>query len=670
MIRIRFLGTISVIVFVAQFLSPMGPSEAPSLSARTGTGQDSLRHDVSVILKLVQIYVVDPEGKPARDLEKPDFILYDSGKLQTITAFEKHVLPAADTGPAENARAPEPEAAPLLNRKFFFLIDNGASNFEGLQKSKGAALEFLKTKVQPDDETALFTFSRTSGLTLHEYLTRDHEKVRAAIKKIRDLPGERYYGFMPVIDHVPMGMDKMSSEIFLPHANTAGARAVDFFSEVRELAKALRSMPGVKNIILFSKGWGSSSLKPSHPLHVYFVAMAKELASANAQVFSVNTTAGDFDKIVGGPLPEASLDYLSRLTGGKYFSDVNYSAQIAQDIQDATCHYYVLGYSIAPAWDGKFHDIKIEIRRPGYRVYGQRGYFNPLPFNKLLAVEKHLHLLDLALGEGAYSELRMNFPSLAVPFSKEEGANTLLLSEISVERIREAVGDRTEFISLVLDQNKAIVDGRRAEIDWSEFRAGQVMAYTGVALTPGRYECRTIIRNLDDGKGAVGACSVEIPEPPKEGLILFPPLLLVPGREVRYLNFSESKKNPADEGPSLFRIFPFPSKDYGPLAGEMEPGTKSLLAAVRSAGMGAGTSGISFSAWLEPEASGGVIPLTTSFLNDSPPSETGFHLLEFVLPELGPGRYVLHVRAEDEGAKSMARTSVGFIIRAPGPGIY
>ncbi|HCS47190.1 MAG TPA: hypothetical protein DIW61_02610, partial [Candidatus Aminicenantes bacterium] len=73
---------------------PLGP--APSAQAKRNPPQDILQHEVTVTVKLVQIYVTDPEGNPARDLEISDFILYDNQKLQKITEFEKHFLPVPE----------------------------------------------------------------------------------------------------------------------------------------------------------------------------------------------------------------------------------------------------------------------------------------------------------------------------------------------------------------------------------------------------------------------------------------------------------------------------------------------------------------------------------------------------------------------------------------------
>ena len=642
-----------------------------SAQVKTKAAQPSLQHQVTVTLKLIQVFVTDDKGKPAMDLERSDFVLYDNGAPQTITDFEKHVLtaPAAERPGAGAAPAPPParETASLLNRKFIFLIDFVRNELEGVMKAKTAALEFMDTKVRPGDEVALFSFSVMSGLKLHEYLTSAHDKVRAAIKKLRDVPG-----ITPVVDesgppdHEPMGMEILSANIFARHGGHGGGGGRDPFVEVAEWAKALRAIPGQKNIILFSRGFGAAVVRPGDAGNALFQIMARELASANAPVFTVNTTTGVWAKVAAGVFPEASLDSLARTTGGKYFPDVNYYSRIAADIQDATSNYYVLGYTIPAAWDGKFHDVKVEVRRPGHKAYVQRGYFNPLPFNKLSPVEKHLHLIDLALAEKASSKRSLDIPLTAVAFSDEKNENTLLLSEIPVLSIREAVGDRTEFISLVLDQNKVIVDGNRFEIDWKSMRGGKVYQYAAIALAPGRYDCRVIIRNLDDGRAAVGSCSMEVAGPRAEGPTLFPPLFLVRGPEAQYLNVTTPAKGAPAAGVSISAIFPFPPKEYVPLVGSLERGQDLLGAAVRCVWKGNRSGEMELSAWLSPEGSGERTQVEMTIVNSASRDETDFYLMEFDVPGLLPGRYRLEIVAEDAATGLNLRTAGWFSVRPPG----
>ena len=113
----RFLAVLSIVT-LAFFIAG---------TAQQSPQQPPLKYEVSVTLKLIQVYVTDKSGKPVRDLTKDEFKLTDNGKPVTFSAFEKHDLAAAPkTGVA--ALAPEPAAAavpreaPVLGRKFINLL--------------------------------------------------------------------------------------------------------------------------------------------------------------------------------------------------------------------------------------------------------------------------------------------------------------------------------------------------------------------------------------------------------------------------------------------------------------------------------------------------------------------------------------------------------------------
>lgn len=634
--------------------------------------QQPLRHQVTVTLKLIQVFVADASGKPAMDLEKADFILRDNGVLQTITDFEKHVLAAPAAGRAEAAPAAgvtpaevsDREADPLLARKFIFLIDYQRNELEGIGRAKRAMLEFLETKSRPGDQAALYTFSVVGGLKLHVGLTADLDRVRAAVEKLRDAPGiVRSWEDSAFPDHEPIGMELMSSELFSGLAGGGAPLLRSLFEEVALWAKALRSVPGPKNIILYSRGFGRGLTMPGSRGHLAFETMARELAAANARIFAVNTTTGVADKIELGVLPEESLDHLARTTGGEYFSDVNYSTRIAADIQDATANYYVLGFSVPAVWDGEYHKIEVEVRRRGFEVRAQRGYYNPLPFNELSDLEKHIRLLELVSGGPATAERVLEVSLALVPFAEAGGVNTLLVSEIAVEAVREAVGERTELVTLVLNADKAIVDGRRLELDWGSFAAGRVVQYAGLALAPGRYDGWAVIRNLDDGQAAVGTCAVDVPGPAAEGPIVFPPLLLVGGPAAKYLNVQSEKKAGADASFSLFRVFPFPAKEYAPLLGALDRGTRAIGAVLRCEWRAERGGEIAIAARLFAEDGGEEAEIAAEILGRTSDGDTDIYLLGVGLPDLGPGRYRLEIEAESAGTGATARASAVFAVR-------
>lgn len=655
---------------------------------RSEEAQAPIRHQVTVTLKLIQVFVADAGGRPAMDLEKSDFVLYDNGKLQTISDFERHILAGpAVAGPEATAKLPpaQPPPAgaeapgPLLARKFIFLIDYKRNELEGIKKAKTSVLEFIDTKTQPGDEIAFYTFSAMGRLKLHEDLTTDRAKVRAAVEKLRDFPGITPAGDASLSpDHLPMGMDLIQQQIFGQAAESSGPALRSLFPTIAQWAKVLRAIPGQKNLILYSMGFGRGVVRPGDPGYFAFKDMAQELASANVRVFSVNTTTGMLARLALGVAPEDSMESLAHTTGGNYYHDVNFSTKIAAAIQDTTASYYVLGFAVPAVWDGKYHEVKVEVRRKGYEVRAQRGYFNPVPFAKLSAIEKHVHLLGLmglVAGEDAAAKRVLEFPlaaipfAAAVPFATAGALNTLLLAEVPVATVRETVGERAELVLLVMNADKAIVDGRRLEVDWKAFTAsGRAFLYVGTGLTAGRYECRAVLRNLDDGRAAVGACSVDMPALTTEGPLAFPPLLFVRGPQASYLNIASEKQAPGAAPLSISSIFPFPAKEYVPLIGALERGTTFLGAVLRFEWRSDRSGEIELEARLRPEGGGDELEIDVEVHDRRSEGEADLYLLGIDIPELPPGRYRLEIAAENTATGQTVRTSAIFVARLSGAG--
>ena len=79
-------------------------SDLPAAAARSEGSQQPLQHEVSVVLKLVHVYVTDKKGRPVEDLALDDFSATDDGRPVKLTEFERHVLLAR----SEQAEPPPP----------------------------------------------------------------------------------------------------------------------------------------------------------------------------------------------------------------------------------------------------------------------------------------------------------------------------------------------------------------------------------------------------------------------------------------------------------------------------------------------------------------------------------------------------------------------------------
>ena len=646
---------------------------------KTTNSQEDLKHEVTVTLKLIQVYVMDMEGNPIIDLNKSGFILYDNGKPMEITEFEGHFsLKPKEKFEEERKPSPIQKKPSKMNRKIFFLLDFSRNDVSGLSKSKKAALHFLDNKLLPGDEVGVLSYSSLKGLTLHEYLTTDHQKAREVIKGISEMPGISG-GKAPIkIEKNTAKGAKTQGEFEFDESKenpvrvlvvepkyTLAARlkqsgpkfdAHNFTYVIKELAKALRYIKGYKNIILFSEGFPRSLLYSidDSSFRLNYEGMIKELAASNSPVYTVNTK---------GPRPNDSLMMLSELTGGKYFHSVEYYEKISDVIQNITSNYYVIGYYIdEQKWDGRYHEIKVKVKRKGCKVYAQGGYFNPKPFTEYAEVEKQLHLLDLAFGENPQFQEPLKFPLTSLHFSGKKGPNTVLLSEIDLEKIEEVVRGKAETIIFIFDNLNNLIDFIPGEVNFSNLPQKKIYLYTISSLLPGRYECRVVIRNLYTGRGAVASSSAIISESPVSGIRLYTPLLLVPKKKGHYIKVS--KKEARRESTSLINIYPFDSIRYSPLIEELDPEISKLWAVVKCSITDIKEPEVEFSAYLIQSSTEQNIPLSISILTaESAKEETDILLIEFPIPELPSGEYCLNLIAEDITTKSRSHVTRTFRVR-------
>lgn len=650
--------------------------------------QDALRHELAVVLKLVQVYVTDKNGNPVTDLKKEDFEIRDNGQTKYITEFERRTISFEKAPPPIQPAVPSVPALQVsrISRKFFFFFDFAFSNMSGIIVSKKAALNFIDTQIRPDDEIGVLSYSANKGLTLHEYLTTDHKKVRQIIQ---EFSANKYLGrAADIVSDYISTLDNSGGEVGAARREaekleeaerrTYNSQVSRFLTEIEELAKVFRYIPGFKNLILFSAGVNNrllyGTIKPpgkQYMMSDYFIhgdaglldrfaKMCEELTGSNCSVFAINgsglETAHFKDR---DQLGDWSLQQMAKETHGKYFDNVSSYEKINEQIQDLTGVYYVLGYAVDEKWDGKFHKIKVAIKRKGCEVYGQGGYFSPKPFSEYSEKEKLLHLIDLALSDSPHLQAAIDFPVLVLPYSVKDKTDLVILAKIPFKKIKEIGGKQMEVISIILNDQNDIVALKRKEINILRYSSEYAFSESRITLPPGRYDCRVVLRNLESGKGARGSDQVIVPDTIKSNLRLLPPLLQKPEEGAVFIE-EESK----DQKEIHFSdIYPFDQTQYMPLSNELDQTPPKLAAIVRCQAMNIPHPEISFFGSMEDPGLGKKIPLSFSVINRTQKENAWIYSLEFQIEALKPGKYALYFSANENTTKASASVSANLIVK-------
>lgn len=656
-----FAMVLSLLFFLAfsVVLNSYIPQEKPQ--------QPPLQYEVSVTLKLVQVFVTDKQGQPMTDLEKTDFEVYDNGQPKKITDFERHLLGPTGKGleqrePAEPQKAAVPSTSSLqrLNRKFFFIFDVEKSDVQGFAKSKKAAFQFMDTQVQPTDEIGILSYQARRGLVIHEYLSTDPKRVRRAIEKLRGVPGTGSGG----LPTESVEADEGGALGFLtlrpnPEADELAMLRRNFVLILSEFAKALRHVPGYKNIVLFSAGFARSTLVGDSGLRKDYEDMSKEFGSSSSPVYTVNTLGTRSNTLSPEDRGDVALRSLSALSGGRYFEDVAKADKIVTGLQNATGNYYVLGYYINEQWDGRFHEIKVRVKREGCVVSAQNGYYSPKPFAQFSDFEKELHLMDLAFYENPQLQSLTELPLIALPCQDDSGTHLIVMAELPWENLKEIMQPPVELVSIVVDQNNNAIESKGGYIQIPDITKKRVLYYTILSPNPGTYNCVIILRNMKTGQAARARGAAIVPQPPASGLQLGSLLLLVPTVDKDTAYFKLAKQNKEAGGGAvrtLEEFFPFLSNRLVPIMDEIPRGTSQVLGIVRSMAASLPEASVGLSASLKLISAGKEIPISPSILKSERQGRVNILLIEFPVPELEPGDYTLTLIAKDE--KSGARTEV------------
>jgi VWFA-related protein len=652
-----------------------------------------IKQDVTVTVKLIQVYVMDKAGNPITDLRPEEFTIFDNKKLQKITEFEKYNL-----FPSDSLKRPKPEQVevdPLsssdkvMNRKFFLFFDLANNNTKGFLKSQQAALHFLDNQVHPSDEIGVLSFSVLNGLTLHEYFTKDLDAIRSAVEQLgktgrvgradnfealiwRELEGQSALdasqASMPIKSSHSVGSE---TDHYWKRAQLKSITRI-LFAKLTALSKALRYIPGNKDILLFSSGtpyslmYGMSSSASismqgtyglDRPLMDQYKEMLKELSNANTAIFSLNTESliTDFD-VPSHMKGEDTLRKISQDTGGKFLGNVQNYADTLDTVQKFTGSYYVLGYYVGESYDGRYHNIKVGVSRPGCKVFAQRGYFNPKMFSSYSDMEKEIHLIDLALSERPLLQAPLDIPMNAIPCPLVGEQGICLLARIPEEKISEKIGKDAEIFFLVFDEKDNIVELKREEVEQSALKGKQALYYSLLPLPHGTYKTSIVMRDMQTGESAVGRDKVEIPKIQEQGLQLLSPLLLAPGKIDLYIRGYVPKSINANF--PLLESFPFDPEQYAPFFGEIPKNTQKIQAVLCCSMRNLTKPDLKFDATLIENSSGRESSIPVSILFGEKEGEEAKLLAEFTMPELTAGEYILRITAFGDSSQARSQTAV------------
>jgi VWFA-related protein len=374
--------------------------------------QPSFRAGINFVS--VDVIVSDKNGANIADLKQSDFEVTEDGKPQTIESFkflklDGGAIPGPD-GPPRAIRTDEDEemeAAKDDVRLFAIFLDDYHVRRVASMGVRDPLSRFVESQLGPSDMIGLM-YPLQSVLNLR--MTRNHG---AIIQGLQRFMGRKY-------DYTPM------NEIEQQYANYP----VETVERIRNKVSlsALRGLiihmgtlkQGRKSLIIVSEGFtymvppqmrspnsqipaiagvtgaGADPITESRINFSATVDMQQDLREIydeanrqNVALYPVDPrglAVFEFDLSEPAVSSETDRDYLNATmdslrtlaenTDGRAIVNRNdLEAGMKQIMRDSSA-YYLLGYSSSAApSDGKFHEIKVRVKRPGIQVRARKGYW-------------------------------------------------------------------------------------------------------------------------------------------------------------------------------------------------------------------------------------------------------------------------------------------------------
>ena len=571
-------------------------------------------HETSQVdLVEIPVNVVGRDGRPMHDLTVSDFELEDEGRPQKITAFDVVDLRRNSVSPAPSE--PMPEAARrhfLFLFDFSFATPNeivhsrqAAMDFIERQMSPEDRAGIATTSVETGPRLLVnFTADRKQlaaairSLGLPNLLEHSRDPLAFAFTVpgdpfVKDLiaPGEsssaQKTSEVSAADSIAVmkvyaNMARKTSDQY------AESRVSRHLGEMGGLANALDTVQGTKRIIYFSEGFdgrlifGGLSRTASDtiadndamsrggfwaldvdkryinsPLERELRQTMELFRRSDCVVYSVDIArlGADGDATMGERAEgKETLFLFAHETGGDLIENGNDLSGALRRIDQKTSLTYVLSFQPAvQLGEGKFHRLKVKVRKPGARVSARAGYYEARDYHRLSPLEKALAAADVINRDQPKGEIPVQV--LAVPFADPRISRVPIV--LAIPPMPEIRGDpvRLGVYVYVTDAQGQLSDyfTRTLTLDNknAKFSQGGITYYSTCRLLPGSYRVRAFVQDEDSGRYGFQIASLEVPAFADEKIQALPPLFMSeasPGLSVR------DKASPGAESAELFQV--------------------------------------------------------------------------------------------------------------------
>lgn len=390
------------------------PAPAPATPDAQGQ-QPTFRAGINFVR--VDVILTDRNGNQILDLQPTDFEVFEDGKPQKIESFKFIKL---DGGTADAVKEPprqirtdadeEAEAARDDVRLFAMFLDDYHVRRGTSLSARGQLARFIETQLGPSDMIGLmYPLESTSSIRM----TRNHNAVMRALaqfqgRKFEYEPKNQFeenYAHYPteVVERIRTQVSMSAIKSLIVHMGSLkeGRKALILVSEGFSYMippqmrnrdaqfkgsgnpDALNPFAGQNNPLEDRAAWSADMDIQSDLREIYDTANRYNVSIYSVDPRGLATNEFDIDENINlqtdSKYLSSTMDTLRVLaenTDGRAIVNRNDIAAGMRQITKDSSAYYLLGYNSTQApQDGKFHEIRVRVKRPGVQVRARKGYW-------------------------------------------------------------------------------------------------------------------------------------------------------------------------------------------------------------------------------------------------------------------------------------------------------
>jgi len=328
----------------------------------TLTGQEGFRFKSGVELINVTVTVSDRTGRFAAGLNREDFVVFDDDKQVELTHFS-------------------PERTPV---SLGLVLDtSGSMAGEKIESARSAIYSFLRALPDPLDEFFMYRFSGDAHL-VHEW-TRDRDAIARLLSRVNAQGGTAMYD--AVAEAVPMaqgGQNRKKAVVMISDGNDSNSRLA--VNDVRALVRETEvlvyavGIDGQSESTVFSPPIGRPPSpipfpRPGgrgrpFPIPLPWPRGGGGGTGGGSGGITRGNAGGD-DRVNVMALREMTDD-----SGGRteIVRDPRDLGRATSSIADELSQQYYLGYPSPGHRDGRWHNIRVQVKDRSLSVRARKGY--------------------------------------------------------------------------------------------------------------------------------------------------------------------------------------------------------------------------------------------------------------------------------------------------------